>query len=282
MRYVKKFNNNVALVQDQDNHDWIVIGRGISFGKEPGDKVTTSEIERRFLAEPSQSFSYIVQTIFSLTPEVIEAVNEMIEEAEKNMNVRLKEVNYITLLDHIHFALKRSVDGLEYSAPLRWETKKLYPKEYQAAIQSVAFLNQKLGVDLPDSEITFFTMHYVNTVEEKTTINQGQRIEIITSRILAFISQEYQIELDAESTDYIRFLTHLRYFVIRQINQEALKDTSLDRDLLMMIREKYQRAYQVALGISEKVRREEGWEITYNEIVYLTIHVWRITSEENN
>ncbi|MBP1041410.1 PRD domain-containing protein [Vagococcus sp. BWB3-3] len=281
MNYLKKFNNNVAMVIDNEEKEWIVIGKGISFGKRPGDKIVTSEIERRFLAEPSQDFSYIVQTIFSMDAELIEAVNEMIHEAELVIGVKLKDKNYITLLDHINFALKRTSEGIEYSAPLKWETKRLYPKEYQAAVQSIGYLNQRLGINLPKSEETFITMHYVNAQDGKEKLEQSDRINMIVRMIMTFVSDEYQIELDEESTNYIRFVTHLRYFIIRQINNESLKDSSLDRDLMMIIKEKYRRAYEVALGVSEKVRREEDWEITSNEVLYLTIHIWRVTSVDD-
>ncbi|WP_314060480.1 PRD domain-containing protein [uncultured Vagococcus sp.] len=280
MNYLKKFNNNVAMVKDNEDKEWIVIGKGISFGKQPGDKIVTSEIERRFLAEPSQDFSYIVQTIFSMDAELIEAVNEMIQDAEMVIGVKLKDKNYITLLDHINFALKRTSEGIEYSAPLKWETKRLYPKEYQAAIQSIGYLNQRLGVTLPKSEETFITMHYVNAQDGKEKLEQSDRINMIVRMIMTFVSDEYDLELDEESTNYIRFVTHLRYFIIRQINNESLKDSSLDRDLMKIIKAKYQRAYEVALGVGEKVRREEGWEITSNEVLYLTIHIWRVTNNE--
>lgn len=280
MNYLKKFNNNVAMVKDNEDKEWIVIGKGISFGKQPGDKIVTSEIERRFLAEPSQDFSYIVQTIFSMDAELIEAVNEMIQDAEMVIGVKLKDKNYITLLDHINFALKRTSEGIEYSAPLKWETKRLYPKEYQAAIQSIGYLNQRLGVTLPKSEETFITMHYVNAQDGKVKLEQSDRINMIVRMIMTFVSDEYDLELDEESTNYIRFVTHLRYFIIRQINNESLKDSSLDRDLMKIIKAKYQRAYEVALGVGEKVRREEGWEITSNEVLYLTIHIWRVTNNE--
>lgn len=280
MNYLKKFNNNVAMVKDNEDKEWIVIGKGISFGKQPGDQIVTSEIERRFLAEPSQDFSYIVQTIFSMDAELIEAVNEMIHDAEKVIGVKLKDKNYITLLDHINFALKRTSEGIEYSAPLKWETKRLYPKEYQAAIQSIGYLNQRLGVTLPQSEETFITMHYVNAQDGREQLEQSDRINMIVRMIMTFVSDEYQLKLDEESTNYIRFVTHLRYFIIRQINNESLKDSSLDRDLMKIIKEKYRRAYEVALGVSEKVRREEDWEITSNEVLYLTIHIWRVTDVE--
>lgn len=282
VNYLKKFNNNVAMVRDEEGKEWIVIGKGISFGKKVGDKVVTSEIERRFLAEPSQDFSYIVQTIFSMEGEVIEAVNEMITEVESQLEIRLKEINYITLLDHINFALKRTTEGIEYSAPLKWETKRLYPKEYQIAIQAIFFLNQRLGITLPKSEETFITMHLVNAQDNKENLAQADRINRIVLSIMNFVAEEFSIQLDEESTNYIRFVTHLRYFIIRQLNDESLENSSLDQDLMKIIKDKYRRAYEVALGISEKVRREEGWEITSNEVLYLTIHIWRVSNTEES
>ncbi|WP_278851458.1 CAT RNA binding domain-containing protein [Ligilactobacillus aviarius] len=39
MRYLKNFNNNAALVEDDSGKEYVIIGNGIGFGKHPGDLV---------------------------------------------------------------------------------------------------------------------------------------------------------------------------------------------------------------------------------------------------
>lgn len=39
MEFIKSFNNNAALVCDQQKKEWIVVGSGVSFGKKPGEVI---------------------------------------------------------------------------------------------------------------------------------------------------------------------------------------------------------------------------------------------------
>ena len=39
MDFIKNFNNNAALVRDESGVEWIVLGKGIGFGKKLGDCV---------------------------------------------------------------------------------------------------------------------------------------------------------------------------------------------------------------------------------------------------
>ncbi|MFD0898024.1 CAT RNA binding domain-containing protein [Loigolactobacillus binensis] len=50
MYFVKNFNNNVALVKDQLNIAWVVIGNGIGFGKKYGEPIDETQVEQRFIA----------------------------------------------------------------------------------------------------------------------------------------------------------------------------------------------------------------------------------------
>lgn len=50
MKFLRNFNNNAALVEDDESVEWVVIGKGIGFGKHPGDALDETKIERRFIA----------------------------------------------------------------------------------------------------------------------------------------------------------------------------------------------------------------------------------------
>jgi len=279
MHYIKKFNHNVALANSEDGTEWIVMGKGVGFGKEMGDPIDSCDIERRFMAEPSSKFSYIVQTIFSIDPAIVEAVGGMIKEAEEILGLKFENFSYITMVDHINFALKRAIEGLEYSEPLKWEVKKLHTKEYQAALASIQYINKKLGVSLPKSEEIFIALHYVNAQNKGEKVPETDRINFIIRDILDWISHEYSITLDEESIDYIRFVTHLRYFIIRQIKNEPLNSNLLDKEFTDLLKTRYKTAYDTAVGIAKKLEYEENWEISQNEILFLTVHIGRITQD---
>ncbi|MED4293868.1 CAT RNA binding domain-containing protein [Priestia megaterium] len=50
MKFVKVFNNNVALVKDSSNVEWVIMGTGVGFQKKKGDPVDKAVIRRKFVA----------------------------------------------------------------------------------------------------------------------------------------------------------------------------------------------------------------------------------------
>ena len=108
MNFIKKINNNVALAQAADGHEWIVLGKGIGFGKKAGDPLYSSEIEKRFIAEPSEQFSHVIQTVFQLNPDLLAVVMEVSQHAEQVLGCQFSNYQYLALLDHLHAALNQS------------------------------------------------------------------------------------------------------------------------------------------------------------------------------
>lgn len=46
MRFLKSYNNSVALVENEQGKEEIVIGKGIGFGLKKGDQIDQAKIER--------------------------------------------------------------------------------------------------------------------------------------------------------------------------------------------------------------------------------------------
>ena len=83
--------------------------------------------------------------------------------------------------------------------------------------------------------------------------------------------------LDKTTADYSRFITHIRYFIIRQKNsQESLK---MDKQIRELIQERYMKSYACGLIIKEMLERDYQWKISEDELVYLVIHIERITTK---
>ncbi|MCG0621604.1 transcription antiterminator [Lactiplantibacillus plantarum] len=55
VKFLKNFNNNAALVVDDQDVEWIVIGNGVGFGKHQGDQIDDQKIQRRFVATLKQN-----------------------------------------------------------------------------------------------------------------------------------------------------------------------------------------------------------------------------------
>nr|WP_276532536.1 PRD domain-containing protein [Enterococcus italicus] len=96
--------------------------------------------------------------------------------------------------------------------------------------------------------------------------------------ILNIVKYHFNMELDEYSLNFERFVTHLKFFV-----QRVFTDVHLDGDetagLMFMLKDKYPKEYQCALKIGEYIQKQLGRKLDNDELIYLTIHIKRITSE---
>ncbi|GAF67112.1 putative transcriptional antiterminator [Bacillus sp. TS-2] len=281
MKFIKAFNNNVALVEDPSGIEWVVMGTGVGFKKNKGETIEEESIRRKFVAETSTIRKPLMQVLDNISSEVLDVSVEIIKQVEKELNTTFNNNIYLTLADHLNFALKRATEDVDYSLTNRWEVKNLYPKEHQAAQNAIRLVFDRLNILLPKSEETFLTYHFVNGQQiKKTKIEETLKMTEVINRIIEIIQYHYQVKLDEESLHYTRFITHLRYFFIRHYNPENSDYAQVDQTLLEVVKQKYDKAYQAVQKIVALLKQKYGWEVTGNEMLYLTLHVWRVTNRE--
>ncbi|KAB8126576.1 PRD domain-containing protein [Gracilibacillus oryzae] len=283
MKYIKAFNNNVALVEDSSGLEWIVMGTGVGFQKKKGDPIEDSSIRRKFVAEQSSTRKPLLQVLTDMDSEVLDVSVEVIKNAEAQLEVTFNNNIYLTLADHLNFAVKRAHESIDYADTNRWEVKNLYPKEYQAAKDAIRLVFDRLDVLLPKSEETFITYHFVNGQQTKRTkIEETLKMTEVINRIIEIVQYHFQLKLDEESLNYTRFITHLRYFFIRQYKQESIDGEEMDKTLLEVVKNKYDKAYQAVEKIAALLKQKYGWTVSSNEKLYLTLHIWRVTNRQKN
>ncbi|TWW13736.1 transcription antitermination protein BlgG [Dellaglioa algida] len=279
MYFIKKINNNVALAKDENSIEWILLGKGIGFGKEVDSLIESEEIDRRFKAqgelENHQSISNIINQINGNT---LQLATDVSDQVAKYLGIEFSNYNYLALADHLNFALERTKQGNNYPNEFRWEVQSLYPKEYQAAEKSLDYIKERTNIELPKSELTFFTYHYVSAQNKETPLEDTIELTAMVNQILEIISYHFQMKLDSSSMNYARFLTHLRYFMIRQLKHDT-DSKDLDPMIGSVIKEKYPRAYEAANKIRVYLKTTKKWNISNNEMMYLTLHIWRLTRE---
>ena len=83
------------------------------------------------------------------------------------------------------------------------------------------------------------------------------------------------MDLDESSVHYERFLTHLKFFAQRVIQDKSIE--SDDANFVKMIQEAYQEEYRCACKVADYVKKEFGKELTDEETIYLAVHIKRVT-----
>lgn len=269
----KIFNNNAILARDEDKHEFVVMGCGIAFKRNVGEEVDKSLIEKTFILkqkDASEKFKLLLEDIPS---EHVSLCYDIIEYAKNILGVELNDYIYVTLTDHINYALKIFEEGFNRPNPLIWEIKKFYPKEFSIGLKALEFIEDELGKVLTEDEAGNIALHLINA-QANNSLSKVEDIANQTKKIqdiLNIVKYTYNIPLDEKSLNYERFVTHLRFF-FQRLNKKQETETE-DDFLLNQVKVKYKKAYECML----KVEKYLGLQLSDEEQLYLTIHIQRVT-----
>nr|WP_297180539.1 PRD domain-containing protein [uncultured Agathobaculum sp.] len=272
-RISRVISNNFVSAMDEDGWEIILRGRGIGFKKHAGDLLPAQLVEKVYaLRDPEQS-SRLQQLLADVPPEFLEVSAEIIEMAEQRIGRRLSENIYITLTDHISFAVERLKTGVEYPNHLLWEITNFYPAEFAVGLQAVETIAERLGYRLPRDEAGFIALHIVNA-EIDGKMSDMVRITQMIRKIVSAVQDYYGVTLDEQSLDYGRFLTHLK-FLGQRITQNRYAPAD-DSEFQNMIVRRYQRDYRCAERIRAELDKAFAIQLPPEEMTFLTIHLHRL------
>ena len=206
----------------------------------------------------------------------IQIITDVIEEINKKMNEKLDEKIYITLSDHLIFAIERYKNNIILQNKMLWEIKNFYPTEYKIAKEALLKLNEYLNIDLPDEEAGNIAFHIVNAQTEKLNMENTISSIKILKDIFNIIQIFYKKQINSESVNYLRFVTHFQFFIQRILDGKMLdsKDTFLYEQVVLG----YPEAFKCSMRIKDYIQKTLNAEITKEEILYITVHIVRIFS----
>lgn len=273
-KITKIINNNFVCSVNEKGEEVILRGLGIGFGKKSNDVAEESKIEKIYSMSSQSMLNKLQSLVDNIPLEHIKVCTEIIDEIKLKLNKKLNENIYITLTDHLSFAIERQRLKLEYKNALLWDIKKFYQIEYQMGLHALDMIKEKLGVTLMEDEAGFIALHIVNA-ELDTNISDMMNITALITDILELTRNYYKIDFDEDSLHFERFITHLKYFGQRLFQNKTVKDD--DFQLQKMIKISYSKDYQCAEIINSYIKEKFNRELTGEEMMFLTIHLKRIT-----
>ncbi|MBP1905972.1 beta-glucoside operon transcriptional antiterminator [Paenibacillus turicensis] len=279
MRIAKVLNNNVITVIDDQHKESVIMGRGIAFKKQPGDEIEEERIEKIFTLENREVSQKLMTLLSDIPMEYMDISDEIIQYAQGVLGGKLHDSIYISLTDHIHFAIERYRLGMEIKNALLWEIKRMYRKEYAIGVKALGIITDKLGVTLPEDEGGFIALHLVNAqlnVEMRDTVTMTN----IVKDIINIVRRSFVIDLDEESLSYYRFLTHLKFFAQRILSGTPSSNKETDNSLHDMVKQQYSSSYACAEKIKDYAQKIYGRSLSNEEMLYLTIHIERVVKSE--
>jgi beta-glucoside operon transcriptional antiterminator len=275
MKIAKVINNNVISVIDEQNKELVIMGRGIAFQKRPGDVVDQEKVEKIFKLDNKDVSEKFKTLLYDIPLEYMELAEGIINYAKDTLGKKLNESIYVSLTDHIVFAIERSKKGLLISNALLWEIKRIYKDEFTIGLKAIEKINNKLGISLPEDEAGFIAMHIVNAELNEEMPNVVNITKLIQD-VLNIVKYHFKIEIDEDSLNYFRFLTHLKFFAQRLFSGTSL--SSKDDFLYEMMKEKYKDAIVCVKKIKDYIKKEHGQDLTKEEMAYLAIHIERVVN----
>lgn len=273
MRIERVLNNNVVQVIE-DDREYIVVGKGLGFQKRVGQYVDKSKIEKTFVLENAAEVEALSQVYVDLPDDEMQVFLNIITFAEAVLQSKFEPSFFIALADHLHYALERTKEGIGLQNPLAWEVRKFYPREYEIGKQAIRLIAKDLGVGLADDEAASIALHFVNAQKDSGLIEKSHRITQIVSDISEIVRLYFACDFDKDTTAYNRFITHLQYLAQRIVN--GVTGGANDDFLFEQVTINYPQSFDCSQKIKAYVKKQQDFELSLDEQVYLTIHVQRL------
>ncbi|MBW9156635.1 PRD domain-containing protein [Clostridium sp. FP2] len=269
-KVLKSLSSNV-VVSEKDSNVYVLFGKGIGFGKKPGERITKeSTIEQKFIKIDDSEKDNYVEIVKNVEGQILAVTEEIISLAEDILKEKLTSRIHVGLADHISFAMKRMELEIDIVNPFLNEIQTLYPDEYSIAEKGSKLIKEKLNVELPESEIGFITLH-IHSARANVEVSQSLKYTRIIKEVMEYIQEILGINTNQKSMEYARLVSHLRYALDRIENDKVLKNVMLE-SIKTSMSEEFEISKKVCKFISKKLFKE----VCEDEIGYMSLHIYRL------
>lgn len=276
MTVQKILNNNLILATDAEGREQIVMGKGLRFFCQVGQELPAQYIQKVFILREEGAARRYRQLLRDVPPETAEVIEEAMELAYRQFPRRLNDQLFVTLFDHLIYAIERCQKQIVLPNRLLWEVRRFYPNEFAVGQQLREFLNERLGIQLPEEEAGNIAFHLVNAQTENPDMERTMQTMRMLKDIYNIVQLSCGQKVDENSLHYARFLTHMQYFIDRVLDRKMLGHEDLS--VLEPVLEKCPQAVSCARRIAEYVQKNLQVQVPHEELIYLTIHMMRILS----
>lgn len=273
-RITKVLNHNTVIaVMDETNKEYLIMGKGIGFGKKVTESIEVGDNEAIYSLQASTEHGDVRKLATSVDPICLEIANEVLEEAERVFHTVDRNILF-PLADHIEYAVKRIQNKEKISNPLTDDIRILFYKEFKVADVIRPIIQDRLGVEMDLDEVGYVALHIHSALQDEN-VSQAMQIARAVRECITLVEQEVGRSIDVLSLSYNRLMNHVRNMVARAMHNEELK---LNMNDYMSIKFPY--AFETAKYICEQVEQMLKCKLCDAEIGYLAMHIERVTSDE--
>ena len=269
----KVINNNVVTAIDETNQEVVLMGKGIGFQAKAGAVIAKEKIEKKFVLSNKDEIGKFQEVVGAIPIEHLDVCIEIMNYAMEVLGKRISSSIYMSLTDHINFALERYKSGIIFDNPLAQEVKSFYRNEYLVGEYAVAMIEKTLGITLPVDEAASIAMHFVNA-EYNTAMSDTMHITTLIKDVIEFVEEALNLSIDDLDVNYGRFVAHLKYLAFRVFSNEQIE--AQDEEYNNMVIRLYPKSFSVVEHIASYIEKKYNYSMKVDEMVNMTIHIRRI------
>lgn len=270
MQITKVINNNVVVSLDKDGKEVVIMGRGLAFQRRAGQEIEEEKIEKIFRLESEDTLEQFKRLLEDLPLEYLQVSNEIISYAKEVLHTQLNHNIYLTLTDHISFAIDRHRKQQMVPNALYREVRRFYAAEFAVGMHALTLIREKVGVPFPEDEAASIALHIVNA-EFDQKVSDTLSMTNMLQGMLRILERELQLP-DNESLYMDQLSANLKFLAHRILRLPApagKRDLGFER----LIQNHCPREYELAGRVRTYIREYCGRDMTDVEQVYLAIYI---------
>ena len=273
-RIAKTLNHNSFIgVEESSNQEYLVMGKGIAFGKKPGQRVQPGEDARIYSLTELTDRGNARAIVQGVSPDSLELASAVLDQAEKEFG-KIDRSIVFPMADHLDFAIRRIQNGEQISNPLTDDIRVMFYKEYKVASCIRELLKERLQIEIDEHEIGYIALHVHSAIVEEN-VSQAMEVARAVRESISLVENITGHKIDIMSLSYNRLMNHIRYMVARAVSGEKLKMNIND---YMSV--KFPAAFRAAEKICKEMEASLKLPMEDIEIGYLAMHMERMMDRE--
>lgn len=272
-RVKKALNNNTVIaIGDRDHREYLLIGKGVGFGKKVSQRIEAPEECAIYSLYEHTERGSAMELVKGIDPIFLEIAEQVLKESERVFG-KIDWSILFPMADHIAFAVKRIRAREQISNPLTGDIRALFHMEYHVAECIRPILAERLDVQIDEHEVGYIALHIHSAIENEN-VALSMQIAGSVRECIRLVEEKTGKAIDVNSLSYNRLMNHVRYMAARAAKGEKLK-----LDMNDYISEQFPDAFRLAsivCGHLEKYLKKQMDEV---EIGYLAMHIQRVAAE---
>ena len=270
-RVSKVLNNNGVIAIDMyENKEYVILGKGVGFGKKVSQRFDKPEGCTTYRLEQETERGSAKELVKGIEPEYLEIADAILTESQKVFGDSIDRGILFPLADHISFAVARIRRNEQISNPLTEDIKVLFYSEFKVAETLKTILRERLQIEIDDHEVGYVALHIHSAIgDEKVSV--AMQTARAVRECIDMIEKATGKPIDVLSLSYNRLMNHMKYMVARASTGEKL---NLDMNEYML--DQYPQAYKVATDICKNLEGCIGHNLDETETGYLAMHIQRV------